>query len=350
MKAVIYHAHDDIRLEDVSVPACAEDELLIQVHGCGLCGSDILKIVQQAPAPVKLGHELTGTIVECGARVASFAVGQRVVVAHHVPCGVCHYCQHGNFSMCAVFKASNIDPCGFAEYVRVPAPQVQQTTLALPESLSAEEGAFVEPLACCVRAVSRTYLRDGDSVAVVGLGSIGLLMVQALKSMAAHAGQHVRVYGLDLLPDRLHLARELGADATFSALLDEQELQRDLTELNEGRGVDAAIVTAPGARPFFTALASVRKGGTINLFAAHTGAVPLDLERLYQQELTLTSTYSASPAELPLALALLTKHQVRVERLISHRLPLERFAEGVALIRERVALKVYFTTAFTTKD
>lgn len=350
MKAVIYHAHDDIRLEDVSVPACAEDELLIQVHGCGLCGSDILKIVQQAPAPVKLGHELTGTIVECGARVASFAVGQRVVVAHHVPCGVCHYCQHGNFSMCAVFKASNIDPCGFAEYVRVPAPQVRQTTLALPESLSAEEGAFVEPLACCVRAVSRTHLRDGDSVAVVGLGSIGLLMVQALKGMAAHAGQHVRVYGLDLLPDRLHLARELGADATFSALLDEQELLRDLTELNEGRGVDAAIVTAPGARPFFTALASVRKGGTINLFAAHTGTVPLDLERLYQQELTLTSTYSASPAELPLALALLEKRQVRVDRLISHRLPLERFAEGVALMRERVALKVYFTTAFTTKD
>lgn len=344
MKAVIYHAHDDIRLEDVPVPACAEDELLIQVHGCGLCGSDILKIVQQAPAPVKLGHELTGTIVECGERVASFAVGQRVVVAHHVPCGVCHYCQHGNFSMCAVFKASNIDPCGFAEYVRVPAPQVQQTTLALPESLSAEEGAFVEPLACCVRAVSRTHLRDGDSVAVVGLGSIGLLMVQALKGMAARAGQHVRVYGLDFLPDRLHLARELGADATFSASLDEQDLRRELAELNEGRGVDAAIVTAPGARPFFTVLASVRKGGTINLFAAHTGTVPLDLEQLYQQELTLTSTYSASPAELPLALALLEAHQVRVERLISHRLPLERFAEGVVLMRERKALKVYFTT------
>ena len=347
MKAVIYHAYNDIRLEDIPVPACAVDELLIRVHGCGLCGSDILKIVQQAPAPVKLGHELTGTIVACGEGVAGFAVGQRVVVAHHVPCGVCHYCQHGNFSMCAAFKASNIDPCGFAEYVCVPASQVQQTTLALPESLSAEEGSFVEPLACCVRAVQRTPLRDGDSVVVVGLGSIGLLMVQALKGMAARAGQTVRVYGIDLLPERLRLAREMGADATFAASADEQDLRRELAEQSGGRGVDAAIVTAPGARPFFTALASVRKGGTINLFAAHTGTVPIDLERLYQQELTLTSTYSASPAELPLALALLASRRVQVERLISHRLPLERFAEGVALMRERVALKVYFTTAFT---
>ncbi len=295
MKAVIYHAYDDIRLEDVPVPSCASGELLIQVHGCGLCGSDILKIVQQAPAPVKLGHELTGTIVECGQGVESFAPGQRVMVAHHVPCGTCHYCRHGNFSMCAAFKNSNIDPCGFAEYVRVPAPHVQQTTLALPEALSAEEGSFVEPLACCVRAVQRTALRDGDSVVVVGLGSIGLLMVQALKGMAARVDQTIHVSGIDLLPERLRMA------------------------------------------------------GTINLFAAHTGTVPLDLEALYQQELTLTSTYSSSPAELPLALDLLASRLVRVDRLISHRLPLERFTEGVALMRDRVALKVYFTGA-SNKD
>lgn len=345
MKAVIYHAYDDIRLEDVPVPLCASGELLIRVHGCGLCGSDILKIVQQAPAPVKLGHELTGTIVECGQDVKGFAPGQRVVVAHHVPCGICHYCQHGNFSMCAAFKNSNIDPCGFAEYVRVPAPHVRQTTLVLPEALSAEEGSFVEPLACCVRAVQRTVLRNGDSVVVVGLGSIGLLMVQALKGMAARVGQSVHVSGIDLLPERLRMARELGADATFEASADEQELRHAIVEQTDGRGMDAAIITATGARPFFTALAAVRKGGTINLFAAHTGTVPLDLEALYQQELTLTSTYSSSPAELPLALDLLASRRVRVDRLISHRLPLESFTEGVALMRDRVALKVYFTGA-----
>lgn len=343
MKAVIYHTYDDIRLENVPVPSCAEDELLIRVHGCGLCGSDILKITRQAPPPVKLGHELTGTIVERGRRVAGFEVGQRVVVAHHVPCGVCHYCLHGNYSMCAAFQASNVDPCGFAEYMRVPASHVRRTTLPLPETLSAEEGSFVEPLACCVRAVQRTPLLDGDSVVVMGLGSIGLLMLQAVKGVAARAGKTVRVYGVDLLPERLHMARKLGADAVFAASDDEQALRQQIAEHTAGRGADAVMITAPGARPFFAALACVRKGGMLNIFAAHMGAVPLDLEMLYHQELTVSSTYSSSPAELPIALELLANRQVRVDGLISHRLPLERFAEGVTLMRERVALKVYFT-------
>ena len=245
--------------------------------------------------------------------------------------------------MCATFQASNIDPCGLAEYVRVPAPHVSATTLLLPEHLSDEEGSFVEPLACCLRAVQRTALLDGDSVVVMGLGSIGLLMVQALKSLAARAGKAVRVFGVDLLPERLQMARELGADATCAATSDEQELRRTLAEQTDGRGVDAVIVTAPGAGPFRAALACVRRGGRLTLFAAHTGVVPIDLEALYQQELTVSSAYSSSPGELPLALDLLATRQVRVAGLISHRLPLEHFAEGVELMRERRALKVYFT-------
>ncbi|HXR66789.1 MAG TPA: alcohol dehydrogenase catalytic domain-containing protein [Ktedonobacteraceae bacterium] len=342
MKAVIYHAHDDIRLEDVPLPTLQAGELLIRVDGCGLCGSDILKIVQQVPPPVRLGHELTGTIVELRQPVKGFTAGQRVVVAHHVPCGSCHYCRHNNYSMCTSFKASNVDPCGFAEYLRVPVANVQQTTLALPESMSAELGSFVEPLACCVRAVRRTPLLDGDSAMVVGLGSVGLLMVQALKGLATRAGREVNVYGIDLLPERLRLARELGADLAIDASTDQQIVRQIIAEQTAGRGVDAAIITAPGARPFLTALASVRKGGILNVFAAHSGSVPLDLELLYKQELTLNSTYSSSPADLPLALDLLASRQVRVDSLISHRLPLARFAEGVALMRERAALKVYF--------
>lgn len=342
MKAIIYHACDDIRLEEVPLPVCGPGELLIQVHGCGLCGSDILKIVQQSPPPVRLGHEMTGTIVALEQPVTGFALGQRVVVGHHVPCGSCHYCQHGNYSMCATFKASHVDPCGFAEYLRIPAEQVRQTTLGLPDALSAEEGSFVEPLACCVRAVQRTPLLDGDSMVVVGLGSIGLLMMQAVKGLAARAGKRVCVYAIDLLPERLRLARELGADATIEASASEQDVRQAIAAYTSGRGADAVIITAPGARPFLTALASVRKGGMLNIFAAHADPVSLNLETLYQQELTVSSTYSSSPADLPLALGLLATRQVRVDSLISHRLPLERFTEGVALMRERTALKVYF--------
>jgi len=345
VKAIIYYSYDDIRLENRSIPSIAERELLVQVHGCGLCGSDILKIAQQAPAPVVLGHELTGTIVERGRAVAGFEVGQRVVVAHHVPCGVCHYCRHGNYSMCNAFKASNIDPCGFAEYIRVPEQHVQHTTLLLPDHLSAEEGSFTEPLACCVRAVRRTPLLAGDTVVVMGLGSVGLLMLQAVRAMGKRAGLDLCVVGVDLLPERLELAHALGADEAFPAPDDEHGLHALLAPLTAGRGADAVIITAPGRRPFQQALAAVRKGGTVNLFAAHTGTVPLNLETLYQQELTLTSTYSSSPEELRLALDLLANGAVRVKNLISHRLPLSRFSEGVTLMRERAALKVYFQIA-----
>ena len=342
MKAVIYYSFDDIRLENRHIPSISDSELLVRVHGCGLCGSDIIKIVQQAPPPVVLGHELSGTIVERGKAVSNFEVGQRVIVAHHVPCGKCHYCRHQNYSMCAEFKASNIDPCGFAEYIRVPAQHVRQTTLLLPESLNAEEGSFVEPLACCVRAVRRTPLLAEDSVVVMGLGSVGLLMIQAVKAIGAGDSGKVRVYGVDLLPERLQLAHDLGADHVFLAPTEEQGLRRALNPYTEGRGADAVIITAPGIHPFMQALAGVRKGGTINIFAAHTGTVPMNLEMIYQQELSIISTYSSSPEELRIALDLLNSRKVRVDGLISHRLPLTRFSEGVMLMRERAALKVYY--------
>ncbi|HVB71974.1 MAG TPA: alcohol dehydrogenase catalytic domain-containing protein [Ktedonobacteraceae bacterium] len=337
MKAIIYYSYDDIRVENRSIPAIGADELLVRVHGCGLCGSDILKIAQQATPPVILGHELTGTIVERGNAISHFAVGQRVMVAHHVPCGSCHYCRHQNYSMCAAFKSSNIDPCGFAEYIRVPAEHARHTTLALPATLDDEEGSFVEPLACCVRAVQRTTTLPGDSVVVIGLGSVGLLMLQAVKAISG-----VQVYGVDLLPARLQLALDLGADGVFQAPPDEHALRDLLDSVTEGRGADAVILTVPGTRPFTQAVASTRKGGAITIFAAHKGAAMLDLERVYQQELTITSAYSSSPQTLRIALDLLATRKVRVERLISHRLPLERFHEGVTLMRERKALKVYF--------
>lgn len=337
MKAIIYYSYNDIRMENRGIPTIGENELLVCVHGCGLCGSDILKIVQQAAPPVILGHELTGTIVERGKAVSHFEVGQRVIVAHHVPCGVCHYCRHANYSMCAAFKSSNIDPCGFSEYIRVPAAHVRHTTLALPATLSDEEGSFVEPLACCVRAVQRTPILPGDSVVVMGLGSVGLLMLQAVRAVGA-----AQAYGVDLLPERLQLALNLGADAAFQAPPDEHALRDLLNPLTEGRGADAVILTAPGIKPFMQAVASTRKGGTITIFAAHHGAASFDLERIYQQELTITSAYSSSPETLRIALDLLATRKVRVDRLISHRLPLERFSEGVALMRERKALKVYF--------
>ncbi len=221
MRAILYHQHDDIRLEEIPIPPIGPGELLVRISGCGLCGSDLLKIQQRAAPPVKLGHELTGVVVERGAGIETFALGQRVVVAHHAPCGECHYCKHGNVSMCAAFKSSNIDPCGFAEYVRVPRTHVEQVTLALPDTLSDEAGSFTEPLACVARAVRRSALQTGDLAVVVGLGTIGLLMAQAFRAAGTNS------LGLDMLPERLAFASEYGVPTANATEPDLAERVRD---------------------------------------------------------------------------------------------------------------------------
>jgi L-iditol 2-dehydrogenase len=337
MRAIIYHQHDDIQLEEVPIPAIGASELLVRVAGCGLCGSDLLKIQQRAAPPVKLGHELTGVVVERGAGVEAFAPGQRVVVAHHVPCGECHYCQHGNVSMCAAFKSSNLDPCGFAEYVRVPSEHVKRVTLALPDALADEEGSFTEPLACVVRAVRRSSLQAGDLAVVVGLGTVGLLMAQAFRA----AG--MEVLGLDVLPERIAFAGEYDVSAVNAT---EPELRERLRTLSDGRGADLVMLTIGGEAAFRQALDLVRAGGAVHLFAATPGAIAqIELDEVYHRELTLQTTYSSSPEDLRAALDLLASGQVRVDGLYSHRLPLERFEEGVALFASRQARKVYFEIA-----
>ncbi len=339
VKAVIYHRYDAVRVEDVPIPEIGPDELLLQPAGCGLCGSDIAKIVGQAAPPVILGHELAGRVAAVGKEVRAFGIGDRVVVAHHVPCGVCHYCLHGHPSMCARFKASNIFPAGFAEFVRVPAENVRQTTLPLPDHLSDEEASFTEPLACCVRAVQRSALLPGDTALVVGLGSIGLQMAQAVKALVNGA----RVIGVDIREERLALGRTLGVDLALSP--EASDLAEQVRAWTAGRGVDAAILTAGGAGAVQQALRLCRSGGMLNLFACPPGLVAsIDLAAVYHRELTLTASYSSSPADLRAALEFLASRKVQVASLISHRLPLERFHEGVELARTQQALKVFFVS------
>jgi L-iditol 2-dehydrogenase len=316
-------------------PAAGPGELLLRVRGCGLCGSDIAKIVApDTRGPAVFGHEVVGDVVEAGPGVAGFGVGDRVVAAHHVPCGECHYCRRGSESMCRAFKASNLDPGGFAEYVRVPPANVRRATFRVPDHLTDEEASFVEPLACCVRAVDRAGVQPGDTAVVVGLGSIGCLFVQLLRRAGA------TVIGADPLPGRAALARTLGAQAAG----DPELAARAAREASEGRGADHVIVTGGGAEVLPWAVTVARDGGGLHCFAGGQGEVlPIPLGTLYHRELSVNSTYSASPATLTRAFWLLASGKVEVEGLVTHRVPLARLAEGVDLMRRREALKVYVT-------
>jgi L-iditol 2-dehydrogenase len=335
VRAVIFHRHDDVRVEDVSMPSIGVGELLLRVTGCGLCGSDILKITGRSSPPVSLGHELTGEIV--ASQHPRWSVGQRVVVAHHVPCGMCHFCQAGSPTMCAQFRASNLDPCGLADYVRVPSPQATYTTFVLPADLSDETASFTEPLACCLRALSRAQLGTVEDALLVGLGSMGLLMLQALLAIRPEA----RIVALDPLPERRHLAAQLGAQV---ALDPADAPAHQLRERLHGRGADLAVLTIGAPSVLAAAQSALRDGGEMLVFAAVPGApVPFDLWDCYHRELRLTTSYSSTPDDQRQALALLEDGRVRVDRIISHRLPLTAFDEGLELARSRRALKVYFT-------
>jgi L-iditol 2-dehydrogenase len=336
VKAAVYRGRNRVEPAEWPDPAIGRGELLLRLRGCGLCGSDIAKIVVDQPAPAVFGHEVVGDVVEVGAGVEGFAVGDRVVAAHHVPCLACHYCRRGSPSMCRTFKQTNLDPGGFAELIRVPAPNVVHATFRIPPAVSDEAASFVEPIGCCLRALRRARVERGDTAIVLGLGSIGCLFVQLLR----RAG--VAVVGLDALAARVMLARGLGVAAVESAA----EAADAVRERSAGRGADLVLITAGGSAVLPWAAELTRDGGAIHYFAGGSGeALPLALDLLYHHELSLTATYSSSPADLRAAHALVTGGELVLEPLITHRLPLSEVARGVDLMRRREALKVFVTGA-----
>jgi L-iditol 2-dehydrogenase len=236
--------------------------------------------------------------------------------------------------MCPAFKTSNLDPGGFAEYVRVPAPNARHAMFRVPAHVRDEAASFVEPLACCLRALRRARIEPGDTTVVVGLGSIGCLFVQLLKRAGA------AVVGCDNLSDRVALAGRLGADAGGPGDVTGQAVRT----LSGGRGADQVIVTGGGSEVLPWVADILRDGGTVHYFAGGDGdSLPLSLERLYRRELTITATYSSCPADLAEAFRLISSDEIAVERLVTHRVPLESLASGVDLMRRREALKVYVT-------
>jgi L-iditol 2-dehydrogenase len=337
VKAILPLPSGGFGLSEVSSPDLGPGELLLEMRACGLCGTDLAKLAcPQDSAGVRLGHEFAGVVRAVGPEVTRFAVGDRVTAAHHVPCGSCRACRHGSESMCPQFKATNVDPCGFAELIRVPRLHVEQVAFRLPDWLTYEEASFTEPLACAVRAVDRTQALPGDRVAVVGGGGMGLLIAQALLARGADA------VVLDISDARLALARELGVRAAINPSRD--GLGKALADATDGTGVDAAVLTVVGARILDEVQGEVRPGGRINVFAGAIDGprLAMDFSDLYHRELTVMSTYSSSPETSAKAFALLVDGRVSVLPLISHRLPLDAFDEGVRLQREGGATKVIF--------
>jgi L-iditol 2-dehydrogenase len=335
MRSAICNETGVITIADVERPEVGPGELLVRVNGCGICGTDVLKLYSlAAPKPTQLGHEVVGTVAAVGAGVTGWRVGQRLALAHHVPCYVCHYCRHGNVSMCATFKTSNITPGGFSEYVLASAAHVAQTALALPDELPDERAVFVEPLACCIRALKRVSLLPGDTALIIGAGAIGLLFLSLLRR------KPVQTCVLDLKDERLALAGAWGASLVSNPVA--PDLVGRVRDATGGRGVDLVVLTVANAATFQQGLGLVRDGGALLIFGAKPGdqSAQLDLWEVYRREICVFSSYSPSPAELHEALALLQSGDFPLEQLVTHQTPLDEVAHGMELSRSQQALKV----------
>jgi L-iditol 2-dehydrogenase len=320
------------------VPPLEDGDVLLRVKACGVCFSDVHKIrFQPLEKPAILGHEIAGEVVQIGNGVGKFKVGDRVVVAHHVPCLLCHYCRHGNISMCSQFKKTNLDPGGFAEFVRVPAVHVANVAFPIPNGLTENEASFMEPLGCCVRALRRAGIKQSDVVVLLGLGSIGLLLLQLIRNAGAEC------IGLDLDQGRRDVAKRFGLSAAFVGR--ELEFEQYLAKATQDRGADILLLTAGTPTIVSTGLGWLRNGGTCMIFASlHPDSkVAVDWNQLYYRELNLISSYSAAPADLEDALELLGKGVVRVADLTHNTFPLEQFSDAVNAIESRKILKAIIT-------
>lgn len=293
-----------------SIKSTGKKGAIIKVIGCGLCGSDIVKIKHFTSANNStIGHEVVGEIVEINSET-NFKVGDCVVVAHHVPCFDCIYCKHKNYSMCNNFKKSNIIPGGFSEYIYLSEAHLKNTVFLKPKNLSVVEASFMEPLACCVRACKRADLMQNDNAMVVGLGSIGFLMSQALNSY------NIRVIGVDLIQERVNKLADLNID---NVLFENDNITSDkIKQMTNGFGVDCVFMTSGAKSALEFALKSVRNGGKIVVFSSISDdEMGYQNNQIYYRELTVLGSYSPSPIDLKESLSLLENKNVKVEGLSS---------------------------------
>lgn len=334
MQALVYRGINDVRLEQVPVPEIGAGELLVRVHTCGICGTDLKKISTGShSAPRIFGHETAGVVVRAGARVSQFREGDRVLVFHHVPCRRpdCFYCAHKTYAQCPRYKqvgcTAGFEPSGggFAEYVRVMDWIVADGgVVRIPDEVSFEEASLVEPMITCMKAVQALRLEAGEQVLVIGQGPIGIMLALMARRVGA------QVITSDLFPQRLTIAKSLGLGCLIDAsCCNAVEVVRGMTD---GRGADAVMLAVGGNQLISTALDATRPGGRVLLFAqtVHEQAI-FDPATICVDEKTLVGSYSASVDLQEETVRYVFGREAELQRLVSHRFPLSKAVEALSL-------------------
>ncbi|MBI3209750.1 MAG: galactitol-1-phosphate 5-dehydrogenase [Candidatus Solibacter usitatus] len=324
MKALLLKQYMELEYTDMPDPAIGDDDVLIRVGACGICGSDIHGMDGSSGRripPLIMGHEASGTIVETGRGAGKWKAGDRVTFDSMISCGKCHFCRAGNINLCESRQVLGVS-CGdyrrhgaFAEYLSVP----QNILYRLSDAVPFEHAAMIEPISIAVHAANLTPIRMGDTALVVGTGMIGLLTVQA-----ARVAGCTRVFAVDLDDTKLALARKLGADETFNPRTD--DVVKAIQDRTDGRGADVAFEAVGATDPIKTAIAACRKGGTVTLIGNITQKVELPLQQVVTREIRLQGTCGSS-GEYPACIDLLARGLIQVEPFISAQVPLSDGAQ-----------------------
>jgi len=336
MKVAKLYSMNDIRIEDIPIPGIGPRDALIKTEACGICSGDTMPWYIENKAPLVLGHEPAGEIVELGKELLSapgspfnsvpFSIGDRVFVHHHAPCMECRYCRKGAPVQCETWRSTSIIPGGISEYILIPEINLRNDTLALPEEMSYEDGTLIEPTACVVKSLTRSGIKEGDTLLIIGLGVMGQIHILLARKFGAG-----KVIGADRVPFRLKKALQFGADHVIDVA--ENNLFESVRVLTNGSMADVVIVGPNSAAAMRQGIGVVSRGGTVVLFTpAKPGeSLRIDPNSLYFKDISLVTSYSCGPADTRKALALIREGWVSAERLVTHTFPLEKTAEAFTL-------------------
>jgi len=325
MKVAMYYNNNDIRIEEMQIPEINDEELLVKVHVCGICGSDVMEWYRIKKAPRVLGHEIAGDIVKVGKKVQKFKVGDRIFVSHHVPCNTCSFCKNNKHTLCNTLHSTNFYPGGFSQYLKVPKINLESGVFILPKEISYEEAAFIEPLACVVRGMKIAEMKQGLSVLVIGSGIAGLLNIKYARVMGAS-----KIFATDINEYRLKTAKKIGADVVINA---KENIIEEVKKNNDDKLADLVVLCTGAPSAAKQALASVAAGGTILFFAPTEPGVevPFPLFDLWNKQVKMVSTYAGAPKDLEEAIKLIKLKKMKVTDMITHRFTLKDAATGFKL-------------------
>lgn len=319
MKVARLYSFSDIRIEDMPVPEMGSGDALIRTMASGICSGDVMPWYIEKKAPLVLGHEPAGVIEDIGREYAGpLRRGDRVAIHHHAPCMHCAHCARGDYVQCATWRSTKIIPGGVSEHIIVPRTNLDNDTLKLPDSVSFEDATLVEPTACVVKSLSRSLMKSGDTVLVMGLGVMGQMHVLLSREFGA-----AKIIGADMVPFRISRALESGADHVID--ISKEDFLSKVAELTNGLMAQTVIVGPNSADAMHQGLKAVARGGTVVFFTpAKPGEVlAVDPNDIYFRDVRISTSYSCGPDDTREALRYIEKGLVTAEKLVTHRFPIE---------------------------